>query len=364
MALTKIGTDGVKDDAVTSDKVANAINSAIAANTAKTQTTINNNADNRVITGSGTANTLNAESNVVIDSSGNVGIGMTTVGAALDVNGASGDTLRLSNGSAAYQYRIGRNNTDGKLEFYGTQSGDVAYTFGGVDGERIRIESTGNLQIARDKYIGTVGSGKSSINIGTSGGAQIGFHKINSNDDDIRFYTHVSGSFHGERMRILAGGGITFNGDTAAANAISDYEEGEVTITTTASNGNAITVNSSYNKLTYTKIGNVVHVWGYVLISANSNADGYLQINSLPFIVKNAHGASGHMRAVNTAYFNRNTAYLPDGAGYYNVQLYANENNSWLVVYDLNASGRRVDTCAKFLGANSVININFSYLTV
>ena len=36
MALTKIGTDGVKDDAITSDKVANAINSAIAANTAKT----------------------------------------------------------------------------------------------------------------------------------------------------------------------------------------------------------------------------------------------------------------------------------------------------------------------------------------
>ena len=36
MALTKIGTSGIKDDAVTSDKVANAINSAIAANTAKT----------------------------------------------------------------------------------------------------------------------------------------------------------------------------------------------------------------------------------------------------------------------------------------------------------------------------------------
>ena len=36
MALTKIGTDGINDDAVTSDKVANAINSSIAANTAKT----------------------------------------------------------------------------------------------------------------------------------------------------------------------------------------------------------------------------------------------------------------------------------------------------------------------------------------
>ena len=40
MALTKIGTDGVKDDAVTSDKVANAINSAIAANTAKDLTAL------------------------------------------------------------------------------------------------------------------------------------------------------------------------------------------------------------------------------------------------------------------------------------------------------------------------------------
>ena len=36
MALTKIGTDGIKDDAVTTDKVANAINTSIAANTAKT----------------------------------------------------------------------------------------------------------------------------------------------------------------------------------------------------------------------------------------------------------------------------------------------------------------------------------------
>lgn len=40
MALTKIGTDGIKDDAVTSDKVANAINSAIAANTAKDLTAL------------------------------------------------------------------------------------------------------------------------------------------------------------------------------------------------------------------------------------------------------------------------------------------------------------------------------------
>ena len=47
-----------------------------------TGTTINNNADNRVITGSGTANTLNGESSVVIDSSGNLCIDATGVGNA------------------------------------------------------------------------------------------------------------------------------------------------------------------------------------------------------------------------------------------------------------------------------------------
>jgi len=40
MALTKIGTDGIKDDAVTADKVANAINTSIAANTAKDLTAL------------------------------------------------------------------------------------------------------------------------------------------------------------------------------------------------------------------------------------------------------------------------------------------------------------------------------------
>ena len=115
MALTKIGTDGVKDDAVTSGKIpANAVGSSELASSAVTNvkiaagnvdntaignnqvslnklvqgtsstdgkflranngadpsfetvsipagTTINNNADNRVITGSGTANTLEGE---------------------------------------------------------------------------------------------------------------------------------------------------------------------------------------------------------------------------------------------------------------------------------------------------------------
>ena len=42
-------------------------------------TTINNNADNRVITGSGTANTLEGEANVIIDSESNIAFGTQKV---------------------------------------------------------------------------------------------------------------------------------------------------------------------------------------------------------------------------------------------------------------------------------------------
>jgi hypothetical protein len=61
-----VTTIKIADNAVTAGKLASGV-----------QTTINNNADNRVITGSGTANTLNGQSNAVIDSSGHMGLGVT-----------------------------------------------------------------------------------------------------------------------------------------------------------------------------------------------------------------------------------------------------------------------------------------------
>jgi hypothetical protein len=62
-----------------------------------------------------------------------------------------------------------------------------------------------------------------------------------------------------------ASGGIQFNGDTAAANALDDYEEG--TFTPTATSG--ITINT-INNATYTKIGNTVtfQIWIKVDISS------------------------------------------------------------------------------------------------
>ena len=113
-----------------------------------TGTTINNNADNRVITGSGTANTLEGESN------------LTFTGSILTVTNSSG---------ASELTLVTPNNTDGGVYFNdGTNSGAVTYQH---------------------------------------------------SDNSMRFRVNAT-----EKMRILSGGGITFNGDTATANALDDYE--------------------------------------------------------------------------------------------------------------------------------------------
>ena len=87
-----------------------------------------------------------------------------------------------------------------------------------------------------------------------------------------------------ERMRILSTGGITFNGDTAAANALDDYEEG----TWTPSNTGNITVNAIENA-TYTKIGRQVTVSAWLKVNITS-ANGIL--GGLPFQVSGRGTAS------------------------------------------------------------------------
>jgi hypothetical protein len=164
-----------------------------------------------------------------IDSSGRVGIGATSMQYLLDIHGASGNsklnlqrTNSADNGNAygSIFFSNSAGNSNASVRAHRESSEDNAYlafqtSSGGTLAERMRIESTGNLQIARNKYIGTVASGQSSINIGTSGGAQIGFHHVNTNDDELRFYTHTSGSSHAERMRIDRAGRVNINTTSA-----------------------------------------------------------------------------------------------------------------------------------------------------
>ncbi len=116
-------------------------------------TTINNNADNRIITGSGTANTLEGEANFVFDGQ-NAGIGVSTVDntssashtlqlASVTDNNWSGSLLLTSADASSIYSRIVA-STDG-LDLVNTKNTNMRFFTNNA--ERIRITSTGDIGI-------------------------------------------------------------------------------------------------------------------------------------------------------------------------------------------------------------------------
>lgn len=64
-----------------------------------------------------------------------------------------------------------------------------------------------------------------------------------------------------------------FLGGTVAANELTDYEQGTYTPTVTDPGGNVtITLNSSYNTLSYTKIGRICYIAGALVVSGISGS--------------------------------------------------------------------------------------------
>ena len=161
MALTQITEKGIKDG-----EIINAdINASAAIAKSKIETFVTNNADNRVITGSGTANTLNGESNLTYDGS-NFQFNTTANGNAVKLVATGNHYNKLSfdsnassaGGSLAFidfswdgdkvadilavAGSDTTNKDDGHLSFRTSPSqGSIA--------ERMRIDSSGKVGIGR-----------------------------------------------------------------------------------------------------------------------------------------------------------------------------------------------------------------------
>ena len=111
-----------------------------------------------------------------------------------------------------------------------------------------------------------------------------------------------------ETARFLDGGGLTFNGDTAAANALDDYEEGIFIATLTPATSGSITVTTTANELAYTKVGRQVFINGMVIIdSVSSPVGGSVKLN-LPFTTANLADSAGRSAGVSVQ--NTSGAYL------------------------------------------------------
>ena len=112
----------------------------------------------------------------------------------------------------------------------------------------------------------------------------------------IEFLTNTSsqGSDNpGVKLSILDNGGITFNGDTAAANALDDYEEGTWTPTILFGGGSVgVTYNTTFTKGLYTKVGRQVTLTGIMVLSNKGTSTGSARIANFPFTANADYGAA------------------------------------------------------------------------
>ena len=282
---------------------------------------------------------------------GAVGIGTTAPGSPLSVQGSDNSVIAHFHGTTGTNTRglqigLATNVTANHLVDLNAVGTYGTLTFSSNSNEKARIDSSGRLLIGTSSNFGSnaicivrgnsdssAGPGVLDIKFGATRPATanqtigvLRFPSISqttgsnvyaeiraetdgasSSDSDIPgrlvfSTTSDSASSPTERLRItstgqvrLAGAGITFNGDTAAANELDDYEEGSCTLLVSDSLGNNATADSN-NDQQYTKIGRKVTVTGTLTWSSTAAlaADSRIKITGLPFA---AVGSLGSVRA-------------------------------------------------------------------
>jgi hypothetical protein len=201
---------------------------------------------------------------VRINSSSNVGIGTTSPAARLEVRGPDNTALNskgnlfVADGGTAAQAA----NEGGQISFGAWLTGDLTapYPMAAIKG--ITESSTTNI-----------------------------------NNGALIFGTSTSTTVT-EKVRItsagvvdLAQGQIKFPATQVAsadANTLDDYEEGTWTGTISDGTNNAtMSINTGF----YTKIGNIVTVTGYFVVSDKGSISGALRLTGLPFNVANNNAA-------------------------------------------------------------------------
>jgi hypothetical protein len=158
--------------------------------------------------------------------------------------------------------------------------------------------------------------------IGQEGGGLTQFRAYGpdaSTEGAIQFNTSSSnGSVQGEVVRITTDG-LTFNGDTAAANALDDYETG--TFTPTMRGSVVAGTTQTYNQQSgyYTKVGNLVTCTMSLSVTSVGDATGSFHIYGLPFSAGSGVESAGSYTAYNGLTYGTNV-------GQYNTFITAGRN--------------------------------------
>jgi hypothetical protein len=261
------------------------------------------------------------DTNVIhVNNSAEVGIGTASPAAKLDVQGGTGSgthTHAVFTGTTGRGLALKSGQTGGQhngkaiLDAQDTEAGGASMDFQIGGTSKLIIDNSGDVLIGQTSQTGytfaqklVVGEGDANDGITIqSGGTHQGNLAFNHSDGTTAHgrisYQHSTNYMqffvnNSEKMRILTSGGITFNGDTAAANALDDYEEGTFTPTYTVDGGGSAGTVTSTNVGTYTKIGNIVHcaVRSFYVPTSGTIPTAYNI--TLPFQAKTNGGLAGY----------------------------------------------------------------------
>ena len=312
IAGTKISSDFGGQDVTTTGDV-NGANLVLSHTTPTIQLNDSNNNPDFVLQNNNGVfrirDNTNSADRINIDSSGNVGIGTTSPSSNLHVKG-SGEILRLETTATTGSNYINFNDADENKAFVGMASAsDDSFSvwlakssnlrFATANTERMRIDSSGKVGIGTNSptEILHIKEGTNKNLHFTGGIGQIGnvtgFYAVNDANNAIvdigmTGSTVRFGTTAGERGR-FTGDGLCFNGDTAAANALNDYEEG--TFTPNWDAGGGVTFSYSQQHGWYTKIGNTVtftlYLQGYASTITSGNGSNGVALQGLPFAIQN-----------------------------------------------------------------------------
>jgi len=262
---------------------------------------------------------------VTIDASGDVLVGTSTINTG--TLGTSNKFLEVAAGTASGSGTLilSRNTSTNNVELGGVRF--VNANNADDDG----LDADGKLVAAVSARSVT-----SDSNAGDDSGA------------DLIFYTKPEAGNYAERGRFLSSGGLTFNGDTAAANALDDYEEGEHNPTIAAGSGTP-SIASAEDTLSYTKIGNKVFINGQLGGCSASGCSGTLTL-TMPFA-----GAAQSERAdfyFGTASTNNN-----------DVVMFILTNTANTNVFNISVieqDGTKNSSSAAFMSTRSPFDMNFT----
>ena len=251
---------------------------------------------------SGTAKYLSdglGNDSVLALSNARVGIGTNTPQAPLEVKGSLG--IRVDEAGTGSNVLTLRSDFAGAGPAVNVTS-NSPLLFLTNNTERMRITSAGNVGIGTsspaqrlDISNGAIKFDRITTGALTCNDAQGLIYSLNNNIgsiDGLRYAarTHRFVSHADSLYATIDVDGLKFGSDTAAANALDDYEEGTWTPALTASTA-PTGVTYSFLGGRYTKIGRAVHVnFGFYVTSVGTGGSGSVFISGLPFQGLNSGG--------------------------------------------------------------------------